>query len=163
MTRYRTIAASVLLASTLGFAAAPVFAERDCGAKEGFMEHRGAHMAKDHKKLHAALKLTPDQEGAWKKMMDAQQPMAMAMGERGRADDMAKLTTPERADKMLEAMKEHQAHQVEHVAALKEFYAVLTPEQKKVFDDFHSAEHRGMHGKMKRQASATERAPRQNP
>jgi hypothetical protein len=36
---------------------------------------------------------------------------------------------------------------LEHVVALKEFYAVLTPEQKKILDDFHAVPQRGKHGK----------------
>ena len=145
MTGYRTLATSVLLASALGFAAAPALAGHpNCGAKGehgDFSEHRAEHMQKHHQKLHAALKLTADQEGAWKKLMDSEPPMGKM--ESGKSDDWAKLTTPERADKMLERMKEHQAHQVEHVAALKEFYAVLTPEQKKVFDTESVRGHRG--------------------
>ncbi len=155
MTTYRTLVSSLLLASSLGFAAAPaVAAPRDCGpmsASGDFMEHRAGYMEQHHKKLHAALKLTPDQEAAWTKLTGSEQPMAK--GAPGMADDWAKLTTPERADKMLERMKAREAQQVEHVAALKEFYALLTPEQKKVFDDFHSATHDGMHRKHGHRAS----------
>jgi Spy/CpxP family protein refolding chaperone len=56
-------------------------------------------------------------------------------------------------------MKEHQAHQTEHVAALKEFYAVLTPDQKKVFDDFHSGPRNGGRGKSKHPAAEPSKAP----
>ena len=161
MTRYRTLATSVILASALGFVATPVFASHgDCDAKGThgeMMEHHAEHMAQHHKKLHAALNLTPDQEGAWKNLMDSEQPMAKM--EHGNAAEWAKLTTPERADKMLERMKEHQARQVEHVAALKEFYAVLTPEQQKIFDDFHSVPKDRMHGKAKHHAAAAAKAP----
>jgi Spy/CpxP family protein refolding chaperone len=86
------------------------------------------------------------------KLMDSEQPMTKA--ESMKSKDMAKLTTPERAEKMLESMKERQAQQVEHVAALKDFYAVLTSEQKKVFDDFHSGSRDGVRAKSKHRASA---------
>jgi Spy/CpxP family protein refolding chaperone len=63
---------------------------------------------------------------------------------------------------MLEMMKERQVRMGEHVAALKEFYAVLTPEQKATFDKFHSGPRHGMHGKLDRRNDVPERAsPRQ--
>ena len=110
-----------------------------------FWEHRVERMAQQHKKLRDALKLTPDQDSAWKKLMGSEHPMARAKS--GKPDDWAKLTTPERADKMLERMNEHQPLMAEHVVALKDLYAVLTPEQKKTFDDFHSGPRRGMRAK----------------
>jgi protein CpxP len=149
MTRYRNFVSSILLVSSLGVLAAPVAAAPpDCSraAMRGdIWEHRVERMAQHHQRLHDALKLTPEQDSAWKKLMDSQHPMARM--EPGKADDWAKLTTPERADKMLERMQEHQSRMTQHVAALKDFYAMLTPEQKKTFDDFHSAPRRGMRGK----------------
>jgi len=159
MTRYRALVPSMLLASLLGFLAAPaVAATHKCAPTEAhgeYMDHHGDRMEKHHKKLHEALKLTPEQEGAWKKLMDSEP--SMAKPNHGKAEDMAKLTTPERADKMLERMKEQQAQQVEHVAALKALYAVLTPEQKQTFDDFHSTQHGGMRGKPGHHATGTDR------
>lgn len=165
MIRTRNLVPSVLLASMLAFLAAPAAASsHKCAPSEShgyFMEHRGDHMAKHHQQLHAALKLTPEQEGAWKKLMDSETPMAkMAPGS---PEEMAKLTTPERAEKMLAHMKEHQALQAAHVAAITEFYAVLTPEQKKTFDEFHSTGMTGMHGKTKRQAAVADKAPKSAP
>jgi Spy/CpxP family protein refolding chaperone len=155
MTSYRTLVSSILLASSLGFVAAPALAShKGCGPKEAngdMMEHHAKHMEQHHKKLHAALKLTSDQEAAWTKLMDSEHSMAKA--EPMKHEDMAALTTPERAEKMLERMKEHQEHQVARVAALKEFYAVLTPEQQKVFDDIHSGPREGMRGKSKHHAA----------
>ncbi len=149
MTPQRNFASSLLLATSLGMLAAPaVAAPQDCGqpgTRGEYWEYPGERMAQQQKQLHDALKLTPDQEGAWKKLMDTHQPMARM--ERRKPDDWAKLTTPERADKMVERMREQQSHMFEHVVALKEFYAVLTPEQKKTFDDFHSAARSGMRGK----------------
>jgi len=59
---------------------------------------------------------------------------------------------------MLARMKEQQAHQVAHVAAITDFYAVLTPEQKKTFDEFHSAPMAGKHGKARRHAADADKA-----
>lgn len=140
MIRYRTLVSSILLASSFGlFAASAIAAPHKCGPlSEGadFMGQRSEHMAQHQKKLHAALKLGPDQEVAWIKLMDSQPKMAKMS--KDKPDSSAKLTTPERAEMMLEHMKEHQTQMTEHVDAMKDFYAVLTPEQKKSFDDFHA-------------------------
>ena len=160
MTSYRNLFSSILLASSLGVFAAPAVADpQNCGSmgkRSGHWDHHAKHIEMHHQKLHAALKLTPEQEGAWKKLMDSEPHRAEVAP--GKSEDWSKLTTPERADKMLERMKEHQARQTEHVAALKEFYAVLTPDQKKTFDDFHSSQ-RGMRGKPHNRASKSEIAP----
>ena len=83
--------------------------------------------------LHDKLKLTAQQETAWKKF-SAQQPM---MGKANRPDpaEMAKLNAPQRMEKGLEHMRAMETKMTEHLAALKEFYAVLTPEQQKTFDE----------------------------
>ena len=120
MTNYRTFASSILLASSLGILATPAMAAPpDCGpaAMRGdFWEYRGERMAQHHKTLHDALKLTPDQDIAWKKLMDSEHPMAKP--EPRNPEEWAKLTTPERADKMVERMREQQSRMFEHVAAL---------------------------------------------
>lgn len=114
----------------------------DCGY-EGYgpmmgadREHMGERMEKWHEKrqaaLHDKLKLSAQQETAWKKYT-AQQPVA-GMMERPDPAEMAKLNAPQRLEKGLERMKALEAKLAEHLAALKEFYAVLTPEQQKIFD-----------------------------
>ena len=47
----------------------------------------------------------------------------------------------------LERMKDNQARMVERVAALKEFYEALTPEQKVTFDELYAGSRRGIHRK----------------
>lgn len=122
----------------------------DCGPRgpmgnwDKYQEQRGERMQQHQKRLHDALKLTPDQEGAWKKFAESSQPPARS--ERGEPGDWAKLTAPERAEKMLDFAKQRQERMAEHVAALKTFYAVLTPEQKKTFDDFHAGPRGGRRG-----------------
>ena len=60
------------------------------------------------------------------------------MGAADGHDDFANLTTPERLDRMAAMMSEHMAkHQAEfqkHAEAIKAFYAVLSPEQRRAFD-----------------------------
>ena len=48
---------------------------------------------------------------------------------------MDKLHAPQRLGKGIEHMKAMETTMTEHLAALKEFYAVLTPEQQKTFDE----------------------------
>lgn len=98
-------------------------------------EKMKAGMEKHQAQLHAKLKLTEAQEPAWKTFVAASTPTAMPM--RPDRKEMDKLTSPERMEKMLERSKEHQAKMQEHLSALKTFYAVLTPEQQKIFDDSH--------------------------
>lgn len=92
-------------------------------------------MAKHQAELHDKLKITAAQEPAWKTFTDAMNPGAMPA--RPDHKEMEKLTTPERMEKGLEKMKEHLAKMQTRLTALKTFYAVLTPEQQKIFDESH--------------------------
>lgn len=148
MNSYRTRFSTVLLASCLAGLAAPVIAAPyECGPKGEhavFFEHRGERMEQHQKKLLEALKLTRDQEPAWNKFAASDGPAPISRAA-AKPEDWSKLSSPERADRALEMMKERQTRMGEHVVALKEFYAVLTPEQKKTFDDFHVGPPRGKH------------------
>ena len=98
-----------------------------------------ARMEQRDAMLKAQLKLTGAQEGAWKTFTEARKPAAMqTMPQRPDPIEMAKLTTPERLDKMkalrTERMTAMNAAMEKHEAATKTFYAALTPEQQKVFD-----------------------------
>ena len=102
-------------------------------------EKMKAGMEKHQKELHDKLKLTAAQEPAWKTFTDAIAPGAMpAHPDRATLD---KMTAPERMEKMLAMSKERQAKMEGHLAALKTFYAVLTPEQKKILDTTHNRMH----------------------
>lgn len=140
MTRCPPCLSPLLFAVMLG-AAWPAVADMPCGPmaeRHGMHGHGGEAMAQHHAKLREALKLTPEQDAAWKKLLASEHPMGMDRAQAGKADDWAKLSTPERAERMLERMRSHEAAMSEHVAALKAFYATLSPEQKKIFDDAHS-------------------------
>lgn len=110
------------------------------------------HHAKRLAELKAALKLTAAQEGAWNTFTAATQPPAR--GERPPMDREAfkNLTTPQRIDLMEQRSAEHQARMKQRGDATKAFYAQLSPEQQKVFDQ-RAMRHgprgdgpRGMHG-----------------
>jgi Spy/CpxP family protein refolding chaperone len=118
---------------------APSFAQRGGCMGDGpmggkFADGRFADRMKMHQqRLHDALKLTPQQEAAWAKFQESH-PFANKTSP-AEPVDLSKLTAPERAEKMLEFQKQHQELMSKHIVAMKDFYAQLTPEQKKTFDE----------------------------
>ena len=68
--------------------------------------------------------------------METEKPRPAQSG--SEAEDWTKLKAPERAEKMLELSKARQVVMAEHVAALKTFYALLTPKQQKIFEEQHA-------------------------
>lgn len=147
MSYRRNFLTRLLLVSGLAGAAHALAEPGNCGPMGGweqFHEQRQGRIEQHQKRLHDALKLTSDQEGAWQKFTESMRNTARP--ERANRDDWAKLTTPERAEKMLDLAKQRQERMVEHVAALKTFYAVLTPEQKKIFDEQHAGPRPGRRG-----------------
>ena len=123
--------------------------ERMFGSHQERMVER---VAKRQAELKAKLKITPAQEGAWTTFAASMQPPAggirsMHHDPKVKAD-MDKLTTPERIDKMralrVERMSAITAEMDKRGAATKAFYAVLSSEQKAVFDAV--AVHGGRHG-----------------
>jgi Spy/CpxP family protein refolding chaperone len=157
MISYRKVIQSILIAAGIGaFAAGPAMADHGCGHMGGHAEQHVKMMEQHHAQLHDALKLTAEQEPAWKKLMDSEQPRPALSG--GQPEDWAKLNAPERAEKMLELSKARQVQMTEHVTALKALYAVLSPEQQKTFEDFHAAHQGRMSGKPGK-ASSADKAP----
>jgi len=119
----------------------------DCGPGHGeqsgkMSERMAKRMAERQAQLKTALKLTANQEGAWNQYQQAMQPPAAPAGMPDRAE-WAKLTTPQRLDKMQTLHAERQKHMEQHAQATRQFYATLTPEQQKVFDQ---AQGPGQHG-----------------
>lgn len=94
--------------------------------------------AEHAQRLRAALQLTPAQEPALQAFIAAAgQPMGERMERREDRREMQNLTTPQRLDRMASHMAERQQHFTEHAAAVKRFYAALTPAQQKAFDAMH--------------------------
>ena len=98
--------------------------------------------------LHDILNIRPSQEAAFQAFIASMKPLGP--GERHDVDrprEMAGVTTPQRLDKMAARIAEHQARFQRHAAAVKTFYAALSPEQQKAFDAL-GAMHRmpGGHG-----------------
>ena len=108
-------------------------------------------MAKHMAELHDKLKLSAAQEPAWATFVAA----ATSHGPAARPDQaaVAKMTAPERMEKWITLSQVRLAGQQNRLAALKTFYARLTPEQRKIVDDNMTGGMRGirggMHGNMK--------------
>jgi protein CpxP len=102
-------------------------------------EKFAARMAKRQAALHDKLALTPAQEGAWQVFtakVKATLPVRPAAG------STATLTAPERADRMAANLQTAQQQAATRAQAVKEFYAVLSPDQQKTFDSqFHGHRH----------------------
>lgn len=93
-------------------------------------------MAKRQAKLHDDLKITSAQETAWQTFIGKIKPVRPTdMPQRPNKEEWAKQTAPERLDHRMEFLKHAETRLAERTAAVKEFYAVLTPVQQKVFDD----------------------------
>ncbi len=101
-------------------------------------------------RLHDDLKLNADQEPAWKTFADKTKP------EPRRAPDwesLSKLSTPDRMEKMLALMRDGVNKMGARVAAVREFYSKLTPDQQKTFDTEYMPRHH-RHPEMMRRDGA---------
>jgi len=103
-----------------------------------FQAKRAERQAARAAKLRADLKLTAQQEPAFAAFLaagkPAQRPQHQGTGKTGERAQFAALPAPQRMERMVERQKERTARMEARLAALNNFYAVLTPEQKKVFD-----------------------------
>ena len=99
------------------------------------LERMQAQHAERLAALKEKLKLTPAQEGAWSSFTAAQQRPARSMGQAdAERAEFAKLTTPQRLDRMQARQAERSAMFAKRADATRSFYATLTPEQQKTFD-----------------------------
>ncbi|MBX3481027.1 MAG: Spy/CpxP family protein refolding chaperone [Caulobacter sp.] len=108
--------------------------------------------------LRDVLQLRPDQEPALQAFLAATKPqmdhmkMEFKPGADGKPSTPPKMmTTPERLDMQAKMMARHQAAFEKRAAAIKTFYAALSPSQQKAFDALHMGRmggHRGHGMKM---------------
>jgi Spy/CpxP family protein refolding chaperone len=141
-----TLHKNILIGLTvLGMGTATLAAHADEGREwhhGGDREHRGQmmgeRMAHFRERLHDKLKLSAAQEPAWKAYVAATTPQMPAAGAHQGAGaqrkDFAAMTAPQKMEMRNEMAKKRIARQESHLAALKTFYATLTPEQQKTFD-----------------------------
>lgn len=115
------------------------FNQSNVGQTQSLQAKRGEHRARHLAALKESLKLTPAQESAWNAFTQTRQPVMQQNGfdrqaRQAKHDEFAKLTTPQRLDKMLAMSEQRRARMVERAEAVKSFYVQLTPEQQSVFD-----------------------------
>lgn len=109
--------------------------------RERFIEERMAQ-------LHKELKLTSAQEADWQTWSDkVNQARAAKKEARPDFEALRKLPAPDRLQKMIDFGKTKQAELENILAATKTFYATLTPEQRKTFDDLMPFGERGPKGR----------------
>lgn len=113
------------------------------GGKHRSPEDMKAYFDKRKTELHDKLKLNANQETAWKTYISKVGPL-MPTDRPDRAE-MEKLSAPERMEKMLGFMKDRENRMSTATAATKEFYAVLTPEQQKIFNEAFPGRGYGRH------------------
>ena len=84
-------------------------------------------------RLKITLQLTPNQESDWTAFNSAMTPPA-ARPTHPSSDELEKLTTPERIDRLNALRAQRTSLLDKRAEATKRFYATLTPSQRKVFD-----------------------------
>jgi hypothetical protein len=146
MTRLNTtrFALSVLLAGSALAAVVPAQAQPMMGEmgvhhNEGRMHERMTkHWEQRQAELKAKLQLTPAQEPAWNAFVQGMKMPAKPLAQPVDRDALAKLSTPERLDKMNAAHEANlaamQTHIKQRTEATRTFYGQLSAEQQKVFD-----------------------------
>jgi periplasmic protein CpxP/Spy len=147
----RSLIVAAILAGIAGVSATAI--AQGAGPQAGQHAQRMEQMHKRHAEhqtqLKSALKVTASQEAAWNAYVAGTAPNT-AMKAPIAQEDWAKLTTPQRMEKMQAFRAERDAVMTKRMEAVKTFYAALTPEQQKVFDSqshggFHRAGMKGEH------------------
>lgn len=109
---------------------------------EKMRKHMQERMEKHRAMMHDQLKITAEQEAAWKTFTEAtSHNMKDMMQARPDRKQMEGMSAPAMMEQHLERSKAHLATMQKHLDALKTFYAVLNPEQQKTFDRLHQRMH----------------------
>jgi len=138
------ISTFTLLASAFLFVAGPVQAQHMMGngsmySRDGSCHHSMmSQNGKQLSKLKSRLRLTKEQMPAWDEFSKSvNTPPVWSDADQGK-DALAKLTTPERLEKMTAMHDKNivamQAHMKQHSEAVLKFYNQLTTDQQKIFD-----------------------------
>ncbi|SNS78730.1 LTXXQ motif family protein [Noviherbaspirillum humi] len=111
-------------------------------------EHMREMMTRRLQQLHDKLQLNASQETAWNNYVAR---LRQVPAQRPDRADMAKLSVPDRMERHLAMMREAEKRMTDHLAATREFYAVLSPEQQKIFNEQFPAGRGNMRsGRMQR-------------
>lgn len=114
------------------------------GDPEQRMQKMQAFWAERMEELRTKLKLTPDQEVAWKAFTAAQTAQHQAMADHWQRLPQAKTNTVEHFNTMIQFMEDRLAGMKAVAGAANELYKDLSPEQKTIMDDFFAS--RRFHG-----------------
>jgi protein CpxP len=125
-------------------------------AKRGERHAKMAQKRAEHQaKLRDALKLNAQQQPAWDAFVaKTTPPQRGETGQRGARPDraaFATLSAPQRMERQIAMQKQRTERMESRLAALNNFYSVLTPEQRKTFDE-QSKQRRGGHRHQHRAA-----------
>lgn len=144
------LAPMVAVLSTAAVAQPPAgHAQGPSGARPPMAEMKAMHEAKMQQRMEdmkTVLRLRPNQEPALAAFMSAQGHGRKGMRGHGSAEGPKKaLSTPERLDQTAKREAAMTAERAKRREALTKFYAVLDPEQRKVFDAAQRLQQRGDH------------------
>jgi periplasmic protein CpxP/Spy len=118
------------------------------GMQQHMQERMQEHMQRRLEKFKHILQITPAQEPAFNAWAAAMLPSQQAMQQRRALhEEMGKLTTPERIDRMRQLRTERNAAMDRRFDATKTFYAQLSPSQQKAFDEVSMRFLGGHHGR----------------
>lgn len=166
MTRIRTQLFIALAVIGMGSATLPAHAHDTAGHAAGQQagqhgaKHAGQTMDREQRRarwaarsaarqqtLHDALALSAAQQAAWSSYSAAIKPQPRA--ERIDRAAMAAMPAPQRIEQRLDMARQRMAALQARLAATNSFYAVLTPEQRKVFDATAIGHGQRGHGKQR--------------
>lgn len=98
-----------------------------------FAKKMGERHAQRQAEFKTRLQLTTQQDAAWAAFTGSMKPPA-TRPERLDREAFAKLTTPQRLDRMQQLKTQRDAEMAKRADATRTFYAQLSPSQQKVFD-----------------------------
>jgi len=105
-------------------------------------ERMEARLTKHLAELKSKLHITAAQEPAWNTFAAAMKPPVSALPAPPKREEMEKLTTPERIEKMRQLRAQHEEVMKPYMDkrddAIKTFYAALDAQQKKTLDAEHA-------------------------
>jgi hypothetical protein len=144
--------ASAALATVMPAQAQPMMGEMGMHHNEGRIHERLVkHWEKRQAELKTKLHLTEVQEPAWKSFVEGMKVPAKPLGQQIDREVLAKLSTPERIEKMGAVHEANlatmQAHIKQRNEATRTFYNQLSVDQQKVFDAETLPEHARWKGK----------------
>lgn len=111
------------------------------GLMQKMRDMKGHRHAQHLEALKTALKILPEQDSNWTAFASNMKPTGPRQDKRF-LEDIDKLTTPERIDKMMAFKAQRDTELNKRAEAIKTFYTVLSEEQKKIFDQ-HTAKFMG--------------------